>query len=104
MRKSRAVTGEAAPAPAAGAEVAAAAASSGGGETRRAFDGTVYLLYGGEAATQVAAELAEGAARAGLAPKLVAAAEFRSVKLERRVVLCMAPQWRALCASRIGAR
>ena len=103
MRKSRAVTGEAAPAPAAAAEAAAAAPVAGGGEARRAFDGTVYLLYGGEAATQVAAELAEGAARAGLATKLLPAADFRSAKLERRVRLRGAPVARAR-GRRIGAR
>jgi hypothetical protein len=92
MRKSRAVTGEAAAASPAAATpdsgaapastAAAAAAAADGGAARVAFDGTVYFLYGGEAATQVAAELATAARGAGLAPQLVAMTDFRSAKLD----------------------
>ena len=83
MRKSRAVTGEAAAAPSAAAPAGGAGSAGAVGEARTSFDGTLYVLYGGEAATQVAAELADGARRAGLAPQLVAAADFRNLKLER---------------------
>jgi hypothetical protein len=83
MRKSRAVTGEAAATPSAPESASGAVSAAAVGEARTSFDGTVYILYGGEAATQVAAELADGARRAGLAPQLVAAADFRNVKLER---------------------
>jgi hypothetical protein len=89
MRKSRAVTGEAAAEPSGGAAAPAATAAkttaavgSDAGAARVAFDGSVYFLYGGEAATQVAAELAAAARGAGLAPQLVALSDFRSVKLE----------------------
>ena len=84
MRKSRAVTGEpdvaAAPAAAASAreEPSALSAPAGG------FDGTFHLLYGGEAATQVAADLAAEARGCGLTPVLLAADEFRKAKLDRR--------------------
>ena len=100
MRKSRAVTGEAAPgaAPdAAGGGANGAPSTSPAGASASAvadggFDGTLHILYGGEAATQVAAELAEGARGAGLRPVLTSMSDFRGVKLDRRVARCV---WRA---------
>lgn len=84
MRKSRAVTGEpAAPSSAAPAPTAAASAAS----AATAFDGTLHILHGGEAAVQVAAELAEEARKAGLLPHVLPMNDFKTLSLDRRAVL-----------------
>jgi hypothetical protein len=88
MRRSRAVTATGEP---------AAAAQAPGGEGGKQsvpplsqpgdFDGTFWLLHGGEAATQVAQDLAAEAQAQGFTAVHVAPMErFRDAKLDRCVV------------------
>ena len=85
MRRSRAVTGEAAP-PLSGTAARAADAeqpAAAGG----AFDGTIHLLHGGEAASQVAADLAKQAQARGFKPVLLPMDQFKTLDVETCVAL-----------------
>ena len=74
MRRSRAVSGQEAP---------AAAAPAPAGATTAAAE--LLLLHGGEAASQVASDLADQARAHGLAARLVPMDKFKAEQLERRV-------------------
>ena len=86
MRRSRAVTGEpAAAAPVQGGEggkqeVPPPSQPSG-------FDGSFWLLHGGEAATQVAQDLAAEAQAQGFTAHVAPMDKFRDAQLDRRVAL-----------------
>ena len=83
MRKSRAVTGEAA-APAAAPPAAAPSAPPAAG----GWDGRLTVLHGGEAASQVASDVAAEARRRGFEPQQLASmADFRQLRLDRQPLL-----------------
>ena len=95
MRRSRAVTGEPAaeaPGHGEGATQGVPPAPQAGG-----FDGSFWLLHGGEAATQVAQDLAAEAQAQGFTAHVVPMDRFRDAKLDRHVPVPHRPHVFGIC-------